>query len=240
MPFPNLPPAPNTADPLNFAPTADVFFGELVQWADDLASYGNAVSLGFSASSTTSLTVPTLAAGATTTVTLMVQTGKGFAVGMPIMLVATAALTGARMLGTVSAYNAGTGSLSVVVQHAIGAGSSYAAWRVALTAPVLSSQLWTLVDATASTTINCNLANYFTRTVSGGAAFGFTNAPAGQVYSFTLEVDHVSGAITWPAAVVWAFGQMPPLTAGRKHLFVFSTTSGGALWRGAALSNFTA
>lgn len=240
MTFPSLPPAPNTAQPLNFTPTADLFFSELVDWASQLAAYGNAVSLGFTASSSTSLAVPTLAAGATTTLALTVEAGKGFGIGMPIMLAATASLTGARMLGTVSAYNSGTGALSVVVQHTIGSGSTFAAWRVTLTAPLLSSQLWTLADTTASTTINCGLANYFTRTVNGATAFTFTNAPSGQVYSFTLEVDHISGAITWPAAVVWAFGQTPALTAARKHLFVFSTTNGGALWRGAALSNFTA
>jgi hypothetical protein len=240
MTFPNLPPPPNTSDPSTFSARADAFFAEIPDWSADLSAYGNGISLGFTSVSSTSLTVPTLTAGGTSSVTLTVEASKGFAVGMPVMVVATAALTGARMLGTVSAYNSTTGSLTVVVQHAIGAGSTFAAWRVTLTAPVLSSQLWTLVDTTAGSTIDCGLANYFTRTVSAATTFAFSNAPSGQAYSFTLEVDHVSGVITWPASVVWAFGQTPSLIAGRKHLFVFSTTNGGTLWRGAALSNFTA
>lgn len=240
MTFPYLPTPPNTGRPNTFAAEADAFFDAIPEWAQGLADYGNAISMGFTGTSATSVAVPTLAAGATSSVTLTTEAGKGFAVGMPIMAVATAALTGARMLGTVSAYNSSTGSLTITVQHAIGSGSTYAAWRVTITTPVLSSQLWTLADTTASTTINCGLANYFARTVNGATTFAFSNAPSGQVYSFTLEVDHISGAITWPGSVVWAFGQTAPaLTTGRKHLFVFATRNGGTLWRGAALANYT-
>lgn len=241
MTFPSLPAPPDTSDPGSFAARADAFFSELPEWSRGLAAYGNGISMGFTSISSTSVTVPTLTAGGNSSVTLTVEAGKGFAMGMPVMVVATAALTGARMLGTISAYNSSTGSLTVVVQHAIGAGSTFAAWRVTLTAPVLSSQLWTLVDTTDSSTINCGLANYFTRTVNGATTFAFNNAPSGQAYSFTLEVNHVSGVITWPGSVVWAFGQTAPaLTTGKKHLFVFSTTNGGALWRGAALANYSA
>ncbi len=237
MSFPNLPTPPNSSDPSTFSAKADAFFAALPQWSQDLSSYGNAVSLGFTDTSGTNVTIPTLSVGSATDVTLTVGSGKGFATGMPVMIVAMSALTGARMIGTVSSYVEST--LVVTVQHAIGAGSTYSAWRISLSAPVLSSQLWTLVDRTASATINCANANYFTRTVSAGTTFVFSNAPSGQVYSFTLEIDHTAGTITWPAGVYWPYGiSAPSLTAGKKHLFVFTTTDGGATWHGAILPNY--
>lgn len=93
--------------------------------------------------------------------------------------------------------------------------------------------------ALVGTAVDCSLSNYFAATVSGGTTFSFTNAPAsGTRYAMVLEVTHTSGAITWPASVVWPNNLQPPLTAGRVHLFYFLTVNGGATWRASALPNY--
>lgn len=102
-----------------------------------------------------------------------------------------------------------------------------------------SSSYWTAINAVSASNINCSLGVYFTKAVNGAIAFTFSNPPSvGKVYSFTLRIDHTSGAITWPSGVRWVEGVIPALIAGKTHLFVFTTDDGGATWRGAALANF--
>ena len=94
------------------------------------------------------------------------------------------------------------------------------------------------VVAVAANDINCNLGNYFTKTVSGNSSFTFSNAPAGKSFAFTLEVTHNGGTITWPSTVKWPADTAPTLTTGKTHLFVFVTDDGGSRWRGAALVDY--
>lgn len=94
------------------------------------------------------------------------------------------------------------------------------------------------VVAMANNTVDCSAGNYFIRTISGNATFTFSNVPASCAYSFTLELTHTSGTITWPAAVRWPGGLAPTLTTGKTHLFMFVTDDGGTRWRGAALADY--
>jgi hypothetical protein len=82
------------------------------------------------------------------------------------------------------------------------------------------------------------LGNYFTATLDASGSFTVANVPAARAYSFTLELSHNAGAITWFAGVVWPNGTAPTLTTGKTHLFMFVTDDGGAQWRGAALINY--
>lgn len=93
--------------------------------------------------------------------------------------------------------------------------------------------------AMAALDINCSLGNYFTKTISVGTTFTFSNAPSGRVYAFTLELTHTSGTITWPASVVWPSGAVPTLSFGRVHLFTFITRNAGTTWRAAYQVNYT-
>jgi hypothetical protein len=96
------------------------------------------------------------------------------------------------------------------------------------------------VNAVAASTVDCSLGNYYTKTVSTNTTFSFTNPPAsGTAYSFTFEVTHTSGTISWPASVVWPGDISPLLTTGKTHLFVFVTDNGGTRWRGNFLENYT-
>lgn len=91
--------------------------------------------------------------------------------------------------------------------------------------------------AVASTLIYCAQANYFTRTVTANQGFTFYSPPSGA-YSFTLEVTHTAGTITWPTSVKWPGDTAPTLTAGKTHLFMFVTDDGGTRWRGACLADY--
>jgi len=94
------------------------------------------------------------------------------------------------------------------------------------------------IDSTASSTITCSSGNYFTRTISSNTTYTFSSVPASRAYSFTLELTHTSGTVTWPASVKWPADTAPTLTTGKTHLFIFVTDDGGTRWRGAALVDY--
>ncbi len=95
------------------------------------------------------------------------------------------------------------------------------------------------VEAVSSTSIDLSTGNYFTKTISGNTTFTFTNPPSsGTVGSFTLELTHSSGTVTWPSSVKFPADTAPTLTAGKTHLFVFVTDNGGSRYRGAALADY--
>lgn len=92
------------------------------------ASAASAVNApGTTATSVTSLTI------GLGNQTLTVQAGKNFALGQTVKIAYTTTPT-TWMLGTITAYNSGTGSLTVNVTSILGAGTQ-AAWTVSLTSP---------------------------------------------------------------------------------------------------------
>ena len=94
------------------------------------------------------------------------------------------------------------------------------------------------VVAVGALDINCSLGNYFTKTISASSTFTVSNVPASRSYSFTLELTHTSGTITWFTGVVWPGGTAPTLTTGKVHLFMFITDDGGTTWRASSLTNY--
>ena len=80
---------------------------------------------GTSSTSTTSLTI---AAGGQTFTT---QAGKAWAVGQPAIITRTSDPGTARMSGTITAYNTGTGSMSVLVDTVLGTGT-FTDWTISL------------------------------------------------------------------------------------------------------------
>ena len=61
----------------------------------------------------------------------MTQTGKAWAVGQPVVVARTSAPSTTRMSGVISAYNTGTGAMTVAVDATTGAGT-YSDWTVSL------------------------------------------------------------------------------------------------------------
>ena len=94
-------------------------------------------------------------------------------------------------------------------------------------------------EAVAALTIDLSAGNYFTKTINADSTFIFSNPPAsGTAGSFTLELTHTSGAVTWPGTVKFPADTAPTLTAGKTHLFIFVTDDGGARYRGASLVDY--
>jgi hypothetical protein len=95
------------------------------------------------------------------------------------------------------------------------------------------------VVAVPALAIDCSTGNYFTKTINGASTFTVSNVPASRSYSFTLELTHTSGAITWFSGVEWPGATAPTLTTGKTHLFMFVTDDGGTRWRASSLINYT-
>lgn len=102
----------------------------------------------------------------------------------------------------------------------------------------LAKNITQTITAVAATAIDCSLSNYFTKTISSNTTFTFTNVPGSRAYSFTLELTHTSGTVTWPTEVKWPSDTAPTLATGKTHLFMFITDDGGTRWRGAALIDY--
>lgn len=96
-----------------------------------------------------------------------------------------------------------------------------------------------VAEAVSALDIDLSTGNYFTKTISGNSTFTFSNPPSsGTVGSFTLELTHSSGTVTWPSSVKWPADTAPTLTTGKTHLFIFVTDNGGSRYRGAALVDY--
>ena len=94
-------------------------------------------------------------------------------------------------------------------------------------------------EAVSALDIDLSTGNYFTKTISGNSTFTFSNPPSsGTVGSFTLELTHTSGTVTWPTSVKFNADTAPTLTTGKTHLFFFVTDDGGTRYRGAALVDY--
>ncbi len=94
-------------------------------------------------------------------------------------------------------------------------------------------------EAVSALDIDLATGNYFTKTISADSTFTFSNPPAsGTAGTFTLELTHTSGTVTWPASVKFPADTAPTLTTGKTHLFMFVTDDGGTRYRGAALADY--
>jgi len=85
--------------------------------------------------------------------------------------------------------------------------------------------------------IDITLGNVVTATVSTGAqTFTFSNPSAsGNACSFTLILTNGgSETVNWPAAVDWAGGTAPVLTAAGVDVLTFTTVDAGTIWYGFA------
>lgn len=104
--------------------------------------------------------------------------------------------------------------------------------------PYVNGSYRSNIVAVSALDIDCSAGNYFTKTINANSTFTFSNVPASRAYSFTLELTHTSGTVTWPTEVKWPDDTAPTLTTGKTHIFVFVTDDGGTRWRGAALVNY--
>lgn len=126
----------------------------------------------YSATSSTSLTI------GTGSKSLTIEAGKGFTIGQPVLIASTAAPSN-YMSGQVTAYNSGTGAMTVNVT-AIGGSGTVASWAVSVsavvlaTAPSLSQRTITgtdtLIASDQGKLINCS--GTFTLSVTAATTLG--------------------------------------------------------------------
>jgi len=106
-------------------------------------------------------------------------------------------------------------------------------------ATALNGPMQSTVNAVPALDIDCSQGSFHTKTINANSTFTFSNPPAaGNVFMFMLTLTHTSGTVTWPDSVVWPNGTAPSLTAGKTHQFVFTTSDGGTIWRGASQVNY--
>ena len=132
------------------------------------------------------------------------------------------ALTATSFVGALTGNVTGnaSGSALTVTQAAQSAITSVGT----LTGLTIDGAIEQVAEAVGALEIDCSTGNYFTKTISGNSTFTFANpAASGSVTSFTLELTHSSGTVTWPSSVKWSADTPPTLTTGKTHLFMFVT-----------------
>jgi len=230
MTIPPLPPAPSRADPATFAERGDAFIAALQGWglaANALAAEMAAMAAvpGTTANSTTNLTIGTGAQ------TLTVETGLSYIAGMELVI-ASAATPTDRMIGTVTAYDAGTGALDVTVTSATGIGT-YADWKISLTIAVsfdgrtytdlrLAGKVTETVAAMTGDTFDPSIAPVQYRELTGAVTFA-DGLSEGE--SFTLLLDAGGHGVIWPT-MEWAFGAVPALSITSTSILVIFKANG--------------
>jgi hypothetical protein len=88
----------------------------------------------------------------------------------------------------------------------------------------------------------CDLSkrSYFHATVNGATTISLNNRPA-DCMLVELEVNLVSGTLSWPANVSWVGGLAPQnLQTGKIHMFQFRRpqSTGADQWLGSYLPNY--
>lgn len=124
---------PQRSDPDTFSSKADTLLGtdlpafvtQANALAEEMNNNLNASALGVTATSSSSVAIGTGAKSFT------IETGRGYVVGMTLKAASTADPAGDYMVGTVTAYNGGTGALTLEVERAIGSGT-LASWALSV------------------------------------------------------------------------------------------------------------
>ena len=95
-----------------------------------------------------------------------------------------------------------------------------------------------LGSVSAAATIDMTSANFFSATLGGACTFAFTNpCSTGDFGGFVLELTNGgSDTVVWPAAVDFAGGTAPTLTAAGVDLLVFVTRDAGTTYHGMVAS----
>jgi hypothetical protein len=140
------------------------------------------------ASATTALNAPATQATSTTSLTIgvgsksltLAQTGKAFAVGQWVMVADTSNPSTNWMLGAITAFNSGTGAMTVNVV-AVGGSGTIASWAISPSAPQATNN--TIKTDTTGTVItgNTTLVSNISRDVnstSGAIILTFPASPA--------------------------------------------------------------
>jgi len=207
MAITEFPAAPSISDPTNFATEADAWvthFTDTFVPELDIAI----AAFNFNATNSISTTADTIATGSTT---ITVQASKSYVVGMTVKIAYTTDATN-WMLGEVTAYNSGTGSLTVYVRQINGSGTQ-SAWTISLAATQqeVGDLVTTCITGNGSgstlTTVRL-LTTTQTDTLGGTPTHSATNGtsitlPSAGIYTAFAQ-DHYTGGA--PASTYFGIG----------------------------------
>ena len=251
-----LPQPPSRQNPTNFAALADAFLSALVVLGAQInavVAYITGAVASAAASAASAVNAPGTSATSTTQVaigtgarTWSVQPGKAFVVGQFVTAAQTSA-PGNWMTGQITAYDAGTGSLTMSVLALSGAGA-IGDWTIGLSAPMqfiaaTAADIWTGTDnrrvvtpaslAAASTVQALADAAVMTPDLSVGLNFTVTlggsrtlanpaNAQPGDSGVIVVSQD-ASGSRALAYGSAWKFpGGAPVLSTGARAIDVIS------------------
>lgn len=152
-----LPTPPSRTDPTNFATRADAFLGALPAFATEANLVAGEVNTAKTNAETAATTATTQAAAAAASAAAAInapgtsatsassitngtgsksftldQTGKAFALGQ-FVIVARTAVPSTFMQGQITAFNSGTGAITINALVSEGAVSSFSGWTISLT-----------------------------------------------------------------------------------------------------------
>lgn len=151
---------------------------------------------GTNATSTTSLAVGTGAKS------LTIQTGKSFTVGQAVVIADTAAPGTNWMWGQITAYNSGTGALTVQVSD-IGGSGTKTAWTISISAsPRTATNYQKFYDSATTNALNiANGVHQRWAPNTGAQTLSISGwPPAGTLGELLIEGVNLGAAtITWPA-----------------------------------------
>ena len=261
-----LPTPPSRANPTNFAALADAFLAALVTLGAQInavVTYITSAVASAAASAASAINAPGTSATSTTQVaigtgnrTFAVQAGKAFVVGQFVTAAQTSS-PGNWMVGQITAYDAGAGSLTMAVLAISGSGT-IGDWTIGLSAPMQfiaasAADIWAGADtrrvvtpaSLAAASAVQALADAATMTPDLAAGLNFTvtlggnrtlanplNAQPGDSGVIVVNQDATGGrALAYGSA--WKFpGGAASLSAGAKAIdlvFYFVVTPGQVL-----------
>lgn len=188
---------------------------------------------GTNATSTSTIT-PVIGANAFT----LAQTGKAFVVGQ---FVTVANSPTKFFTGMITAFNSGTGAITVDARTVEGSGAS-SAWTITASAPAQSEKFNTPVQSfvalgnvTGTTNIDLTASLVFTMTLTGNTTLTFTMPTlytSSTSVAVSLKITKAgSQTLTLPVGTTWHDGAAPTLTIGGTDELLF-TKDGSANWVG--------
>jgi hypothetical protein len=206
-----------------------------------IAGVATATSFDGNATSATTSTSATSAQGLTGTPSIVVAsvTGTTGTFSGNVSIGGTLTYEDVTNIDSVGVVTARTGVRVNAGGIVVTAGISTLGAGVSLTGPYKEN-----ITAMSALEVDCSQGNYFTKTIAGNSIFTFSNVPSGCAYAFTLELTHTSGTVAWPdgtggqGTVKWPADTAPILTAGKTHLFMFITDTGGTTFRGSSLVDY--
>jgi len=185
---------------------------------------------GSQATSTSSVSV-----GAGSKSLTLAQTGKNFVVGQFVSIARTSDPSGVWMNGAITAFNAGTGAMTVDVANSYGATGPYADWTISQSAPVapntvaigalrFSQDVGTLISPTGN-----DPATYLrTGTVATAATY-----PAGALVDYLKSYGQGSASIGAFVGDISTDGNQT-IVCTYDNANVMVSTDGGSTWSSVA------